>query len=110
MSRGFGSLESFVISELGVRCAGPVLMLDLTADWAHLRRSLASPRRGLGERCDCPGACRLVTVSLAESVRQAVRRLEAKGVLRAELDWFGRKSVWLPGGPVTWRPGQGMAP
>lgn len=109
MSRGLGSLESFIVMELGLRGGGPLPVPDLTRAWAHLRRSLARPGRRYGEACDCPGACALVTVSLAESVRNAARRLEAKGIVAAQADWFGRKQLQLAEVPLRWRPGRDIA-
>jgi hypothetical protein len=106
VSRGLGSCESWIITALGVdRHGAEVRVPDLVAGWAHWRR-VARTGRG-SEACDCPGRCVVASRSQEVVVHRAVRSLEAKGVVAARFDAYGRKVIHLTDGPVAWRPGLG---
>ena len=108
VSRGLGSCESWIITVLGVdRHGAEVRVPDLVAGWAHWRLAAAG-RSDVAEACNCPGRCVLAARSQEVAVQRAVRRLEAKGIVTARFDAWGRKVVRLSGVPVTWRPGRGV--
>lgn len=107
MSRGLGSLQSWIIGVLAVdRHGAEVRVPDLVSGWAHWR-AVAHGGRG-SESCDCPGRCMLASRSNEVAVHRAVRAIEDKGLIVARLDLYGRKVVRLAEGPVTWRPGRGV--
>lgn len=110
MSRGLGAAESFVRLHVGLdHGGGPVLVSDIAADWAHWRLLLARPGAGIRERCDCAVRCLYATEVQAKVIRQAVQRMERKGLLGARFDLYGRKLVWAVEG-ARWRPHDGPGP
>jgi hypothetical protein len=102
MTRGLGSVQMYVLTHLGLTARRPRLLRDVAADLCHERRSFAFPALGLPVTCDCDGRCVLLSAAAVNAVQRAVSALRAKGLVRGELDPYGRLRVSLVSWPPRW--------